>query len=383
MKLTAPWLDADHAQRLMAIFAEAGEQAYFVGGCVRNSLLGVPVSDLDVSSSARPEKTMELARAAGLKAVPTGIEHGTVTVVVEDEPFEITTFRHDVETDGRRAVVAFSEHVEDDAHRRDFTMNALYAAADGEIIDPLGGLADLEARRVRFIDDADQRIREDYLRILRFFRFHAWYGDDTAGLDPEGLAACAANLAGLETLSRERVGAEMVKLLSAPEPDLALGAMDQSGVLNALLPGASTKAFFLLTSMEQAPDPIVRLAALGAFDVADLLRLSKSQTRQYAALRRYAEEAQSIAEIAYRDGAKMAFDVAILRAAFFEQLLPGGLQDEIKDGEEALFPLKAKDLMPDFDGPALGSMLRQLEQDWIDSGFALDRSALLARAKEA
>lgn len=383
MRLTAPWLTASASQRLMAIFSEAGEDAYFVGGCVRNSLLGVPVSDLDVSTSVRPERTMELAKAAGLKVIPTGIEHGTVTVIVEGEPFEITTFRHDVETDGRRAVVAFSDRLEDDAHRRDFTMNALYAAADGEIVDPLGGLVDLEARRVRFIDDPEQRIREDYLRILRFFRFHAWYGDDREGLNPEGLAACAANLAGLETLSRERVGAEMVKLLSAPEADLALGAMDQSGVLNALLPGASTKAFFILTSLERHPDPIVRLAALGEFDLADQLRLSKSQIRRYEALRTHISDMKCDAEIAYRDGADMALDVALLRAAFFEQPLQDGLQEAIARGAAATFPIAAQDLMPERQGAELGSMLRELEQAWIDSGFQLSRDALLTCAKEA
>lgn len=377
MKLTADWIESSPAKCIMSMFSEAGEEAYFVGGCVRNSLLGVPVSDLDIATRVRPERTVELAKAAGFKAIPTGIDHGTITVVVEGEPFEITTFRKDVETDGRRAVVAFAETLEEDAHRRDFTMNALYAKADGRIVDPLGGLSDLEARRVRFIDDPVQRIREDYLRILRFFRFHAWYGDDEAGLDPDGLSACAAHIDGLARLSRERIGHEMIKLLSATSPDRALGAMDQSGVLNALLPGASTKALFILTSLERAPDPILRLAALGDFDVAELLRLSKPQIRYYRALREAALGMQSAQEIAYREGETIAIGAMTLRAAFLEQPLPETLAKEIREGLAAQFPIAAGDLMTSLFGKELGAALKRLEQDWIDSSFRLTKEELL------
>ena len=195
-----------------------GAQALFVGGCVRNTLLGAPVADIDIATDALPERVMDLSAKAGLKAVPTGIDHGTVTVVSEGVPHEITTFRRDVETDGRRAVVVFSKDVAEDAARRDFTMNALYATPDGEIVDPLNGLPDLEARRVRFIGTASHRIQEDHLRSLRFFRFHAWYGDPAGGMDAEALAAIAENLEGLSVLSRERIGAEMLKLLSAQIP---------------------------------------------------------------------------------------------------------------------------------------------------------------------
>ena len=168
MKVSGDWLTRSPTQTVCAMLTDAGFQALLVGGCVRNALLGEPVSDIDISTDAVPEKVIELAGKAGLKAIPTGIDHGTITVVVEGVAHEITTFRKDVETDGRRAVVSFSKHVEDDAHRRDFTMNALYATADGTVVDPLGGLADLKARRFVFIDNAEQRIREDYLRILRW-----------------------------------------------------------------------------------------------------------------------------------------------------------------------------------------------------------------------
>ena len=235
MRITGDWITRESTQALMKALNDAGHKALVVGGCVRNALLGVPVADVDIATDALPEEVMRIALAAKMKPVPTGIDHGTVTVVSGSIPHEVTTFRKDVETDGRRAVVAFATDVADDAHRRDLTINALYALADGTLVDPLGGLPDLKARRVRFIEDAEARIREDYLRALRFFRFHAYYGDPAVGMDPEALAAIAANLDGLDTLSRERVGAELLNLLAAPDPAPAVAAMAQTG-------GRSTRA---------------------------------------------------------------------------------------------------------------------------------------------
>lgn len=240
-RIVADWLRHPATLAVCDAIETGGHRALFVGGCVRNALMGEPVSDLDISTDAMPERVMQLARHAGLKAIPTGIEHGTVTVVSGGIPHEVTTFRKDVETDGRRAVVAFSDRVEDDAARRDFTMNAIYADSDGQILDPLNGMPDLKARYVRFIGKAQDRIREDYLRSLRYFRFHAWYGDEVAGLDPDALSAIASNLEGLEGLSRERVGAEMLKLLAAPNPAPALAAMRSTGALAQLLPGADDR----------------------------------------------------------------------------------------------------------------------------------------------
>ena len=215
MKLSGDWYKAAAPQRLCSVLDAGGHQALFVGGCVRNDLLGAAVSDIDIATDARPERVIELAKAAGLKPIPTGIDHGTVTVVVSGTAFEVTSFRTDVSTDGRRAVVAFSDDITTDAERRDFTMNALYAQTSGAVIDPLEGLGDLRARRVRFIKDAAQRIKEDYLRILRFFRFSAWYGDPQLGFDPEALAAIGAHIGGLDGLSKERIGNELLKLLAA------------------------------------------------------------------------------------------------------------------------------------------------------------------------
>ena len=206
MRVTGDWLTSADTQAVLGMLTEAGHQAYAVGGCTRNALLGVPVADVDIATSATPEEVVQLAGAAGLKPIPTGLEHGTITVVSNGEPHEVTTFRNDVDTDGRRATVAFSDNISDDAVRRDFTVNALYVEADGTLHDPLGGLPDIKARRFRFIEAAAQRIEEDYLRILRFFRFTAWYGDPSAGLDVEGLAACATHVDGISKLSKERLG---------------------------------------------------------------------------------------------------------------------------------------------------------------------------------
>ncbi|MBL3568284.1 CCA tRNA nucleotidyltransferase [Rhodovulum sulfidophilum] len=380
------WFFADHTQAVCAVLTRAGYRALFVGGCVRNALLGVPVTDIDIATDARPETVMALAEAAGLKAVPTGFDHGTVTVVAGHLPHEVTTFRRDVETFGRRAVVAFADSPEEDARRRDFTMNAIYATPEGAVIDPLGGLADLAARRVRFIDDADARIREDFLRILRFFRFHAWYGDAEAGLDPDGLAAAAANSAGIETLSKERIGAEIRKLLAAPDPAPSVAAMAAAGVLARTLPGADPRALPVLVALEQAqglpPDPVRRLATLGGEAPAKRLRLSKAEARRLERLTGAAGQMAGAAELAYRLGPDMARDAVLLRSAALGQPLSGDLASELARGTEARFPLSAADLMPGFDGPALGAALKRLEADWVASGFRLSAAELIARARQ-
>ncbi|MDJ0823247.1 MAG: CCA tRNA nucleotidyltransferase [Paracoccaceae bacterium] len=378
-RVTGTWLDAAHTQQVMRLLTDAGYQALAVGGCVRNALLGVPVTDIDISTDARPEVVMQLAKAAGLKAVPTGIDHGTVTVVTEHEGFEITTFRADVETDGRRAVVRYSQDVREDALRRDFTMNALYAAADGTLLDPLQGLPDLQARRVRFIEDADRRIKEDYLRILRFFRFSAWYGDPQAGFDADALAAIAENTGGLTSLSRERVGAELVKLLSAPNPAPALGVMAQCGVLTALLPGAEAIFAAPLVHLEEvhdlAPEPMRRLAVLGVVE-PETLRLSKAHSRAFELKQSLISDSAGPAEVAYRHGAETAYEALILRAAILGGEVPQA-SEEIAKGANAVFPVKPADLMPRLQGAKLGAALKQLEVRWIASGFAAEKDELI------
>lgn len=382
------WLNDPATQSVCSALTANGAQALFVGGCVRNALMGVAVSDIDIATDATPEEVLALAKAAGIKAIPTGIEHGTVTLVKNQIPHEVTTFRKDVATDGRRAVVAFSKEIAEDAARRDFTMNAIYAHPDGTIVDPLGGLADLLARRLRFIGIAENRIREDYLRTLRYFRFHAWYGDHEAGFDPEALAAIAANLDGLSQLSLERVTAEFLKLLRAPDPAPAIAVMRQIGVLGQVLPGADDRALAPLVHLQgQYPDgdasfdPICRLAALGGAALQDHLRLSKADGRLLAQLREAAVDTMAAAELSYRFGREVALQVVVLRAALLEQPVSPGLDPDLRLGATAAFPLKAADLMPGLSGAALGAALKQLEAAWVSSGFRLSRAELLQQLK--
>ncbi|MEE4347025.1 MAG: CCA tRNA nucleotidyltransferase [Paracoccaceae bacterium] len=381
MRIAADWITADHTQAICRMLMDAGYKALFVGGCVRNAIIGAPVTDIDIATDARPEVVMELAKDAGLRPVPTGIDHGTVTVIAGGIPHEVTTFRRDVETDGRRAVVAFSNRVEDDARRRDFTMNALYADALGTVFDPLDGLQDLMARRVRFIEDAASRISEDYLRILRFFRFHAWYGDEAEGLDPQALAAIAAATEGLAQLSRERVGAEMRKLLSAPDPAPSVAAMRACGVLTRILPGADDRALAPLVHLEAeagiAPDWLTRLSALTGPDAAARLRLSRSEEVRLCLLRDGIGSMRGAAELGFCHGYDDACAVLLLRAAMIGTFFDPAVLEEARKGAQAEFPVRAADLMPVFSGPALGRELERLKTLWIASGFTLTREDLL------
>lgn len=382
MRIEADWLRAPGLVAVMDMLAAGGHRALLVGGCVRNALLAAPVTDMDIATDALPERVVALAEAAGLRPVPTGIAHGTVTVVVAGVPHEVTTFRRDVATDGRRAVVAFTDRLAEDAARRDFTMNALYAEADGRVVDPLGGLPDLLARRLRFVGDAEARIREDYLRILRFFRFHAWYADPEAGMDAEGLAACAANSAGIETLSAERIGAEMRRLLAAPDPGPAVAAMAACGVLAQAMPGADPRALGPLLHLEGdiAPDPLHRLAALGG-SVARL-RLSKAEARRLEALQAAVAEGVTPAVAGHLlgegDGAAALRLSVAQGGGYGAAAMPARWQAELARGAQARFPVVAADLMPAYSGPELGQRMKELQARWIASDLRAGRDALLA-----
>jgi poly(A) polymerase len=380
MMLHGDWIGHPGTQALCAALEGAGFRALFVGGCVRNALLNEPVADIDIATDAMPETVSDIAESAGFKVVPTGIDHGTITVVALSEPHEVTTFRRDVETDGRRAVVAFSSRIEEDAQRRDFTMNALYADRHGQVIDPLNGLPDLQARRIRFVGDAETRIREDYLRILRFFRFHAAYGDPDGGLDPEGLAACAALSVGLETISRERITAELRKLLAARDPAPAVAAMAQSGVLNRILPGADPRALAPLAHLDQAAPPrwLRRLCVLGG--ETGTLRLTKAEARDLAALRAALGTSETPAALGWRLGETVASDAILARAASFGSPPPPGWQPEVQRGAQARFPVTAADLMPGLQGEALGTRLKTLESRWLASNLGLGKDDLLKGA---
>jgi poly(A) polymerase len=371
-------------QRLVAVLdaIEAdGHRAYLVGGAVRNALLGEPVADIDISTDARPQEIIRLAEAAGLKPVPTGIDHGTITIVSGGEGFEVTTFRHDVETDGRRAVVTFSDNLEADAQRRDFTMNALYADRTGRVIDPVGGLADLAERRLRFVGGAEQRIREDYLRILRFFRFLAWYGRQA---EPEAIRACASLRDGLSCIAKERIGAEVKKLLAARNPAYAVHLMVETGILPDLLPGADATHLHDLIAVEGDTSPAWprRLALLAASDPADALRLSRDEAKTQASLQTAQTAKWSLDEAAYRLNADAATDLALIRAARGENL-PTDWRARIVRAASARLPIAASDLMPTLLGPQISRGLKAAENLWIAGGFATPTAALIETALQA
>src|ERR1700761_8412569 len=301
------WLDAKATRTLIAALDAAGIDFRFVGGAVRDGLLGRKVSDIDVATPAMPEDVVRAVEAAGLKAIPTGIAHGTVTAIVARQPFEVTTLRRDVETDGRHAVVAFTDDWRADAARRDFTMNALYADRDGTITDFFGGEDDARAGRVRFIGDPARRIEEDALRILRFFRFHAWYG--RGALDPAGLTA-STQLAGMiGRLSGERVRVELLKTLAAPDPAPSWSAMIEAGVMAHTVPAAlRVDRLSAMTALERdlrlPADPLRRLAALTGVPSAELLATLKDRlklsNRDEAHLRSLRGCADRVAPVAAR-----------------------------------------------------------------------------------
>ncbi len=397
----ARWLEREETRAVFDALQGQGTETRAVGGAVRNTLLGLPVTEIDLATTAVPEQVMALAAKAGLKAVPTGIDHGTVTVVAAGVPFEVTTLRRDVETFGRHARIAFTEDWEEDACRRDFTLNALYADRDGRLFDPLGGLADLVAGRVRFIGDAEERIREDYLRILRFFRFNAYYGK--APLDQAGLLAAVRLREGMAQLSAERVGAELRRILVAPRASGAVEALYDYGLLTGLLGGVPRLADFArLVGIEEAlgraPEPALRLAVLAVFveeDVARLVarfRLSNAeQTVLTLAARatcdaRAPDEAEARLAL-YRLGAD-AFRSSILICWARSGAVPDdrewrGVLALPERWQAPIFPLRGADIMAlgEAKGPEIGETLRRLEAEWVAGGFAETREQLLAKAR--
>ena len=405
------WMTAPTTASVMAAL-NAGETtglvALFVGGCVRDSVLGREVGDIDIATALAPDIVSKRKEDAGLKAVPTGLEHGTITAVVEARHFEITTLRVDVDTDGRRATIAFTDDWVADAERRDFTVNALYADGAGAIFDPVGGLADLKAGRIRFVGDAEQRIREDVLRLLRFFRFYAQFG--TPPPDRDAISACAklANL--LPTLSGERVAAETLKLLTAADPATTMTLMSANGVLQHFLPEAKNidrlAALVTVDGVVDRADPLRRLAAglkvdaVGADAIAARLRLSKVdrvRLRELVAIDRRLDRDMSTEQMRvalYRLGADVWRDRVLIDWA--EEISVGAAQDRhVTDAWRELYDLAVEWTPPTFPlqghdvlalgvaaGPAVGRHLATVEEWWIAGDFISDREACLAELRE-
>jgi poly(A) polymerase len=392
------WLTAPETR---SVLAAIGGDGRFVGGCVRNALLGVAVADVDIATPLKPDEVMRRLQAAGLGAVGTGIEHGTVTAIANKRPFEITTLRRDVATDGRRATVAYTDNWAEDASRRDFTMNALYADAGGVVYDPVNGLPDLKAGRVRFIGDAATRIKEDYLRILRLFRFHAWYGKGE--IDGVALNACAAARGHIKELSGERIQKEMLRLLEAEYPLPVLRTMAASGILAEVVAGELNfdrlgGLCAIETSYFFAPDPLLRLAALVTSDeqaaaIATRWRLSnddRDRLRKLTSSTVKIVSYMSIPELQrtlYRQGQRRVRDLVRLRWA--EDSKPSNavqwraLLAIIDSWTRPVFPLTGRDVMnagvPE--GPLVGRVMTEVEDWWVDSNFTDDPFSIAERLK--
>ena len=403
-RLEQRWLNDGPLPRLIRLLDRDGQEARVIGGAVRNALMGLPPGDFDVATTAPPDEVTRRAEAVGFKAIPTGIDHGTVTIVIEGKPFEVTTLREDVETFGRHAKVRFGRDWKRDAERRDFTMNALSVSADGAVHDYVGGLADLEARRVRFIGDAATRIAEDYLRILRFFRFHAIYGEGAP--DPAGLHAAIVARGGLEQLSRERVRMELMKLLVAPRAGPALTVMAETGLLVQVLGGVPLLADFarmieIEAALGLAPDPVRRLGALNVTIVEDAERLrarlrlfNAEHDRLASATEGWRGITPAIGETAarvlvYRIGAERFTERVLL--AFARSGVPASdaawqaLASLPGRWSAPTFPLRAADFIARGveKGPALGAALTRAEEAWIAAGFPADAGAVAAIADAA
>ena len=386
--------------------AALGEgKARYVGGCVRNSLWGFDVADIDIATQLTPDDVIAALKAADVKHVPTGYDHGTITAVVDGRPIEITSLRRDVATDGRRAVVAYTEDWAEDAQRRDFTVNALYADAAGKIYDPTGqGLTDAAARKFRFVGVADERVAEDYLRILRYFRFIAWYGGQDK-LDAEALAACRNGSRGIKSLSAERIWSELKKMLRAPDPSRAARIMLDNNILERILPessnveGLSTFIAFERREALRPADPLLRIMAMSArnpLPMALLCKRMKMSNAETTRLRGWADddtgfdpnadERVKLAAI-YKAGKRLTMDRCLIRAAGEDDPVQSArwmsLVDLALGWTPPVFPLTGKDLQAAgvAPGPAMGKKLDALKALWIRSGFSADKAKLLMALK--
>jgi len=396
------WMVGDDITALFEAFPS--KSLRFVGGCVRNALKNWAVTDIDLATLLTPDAVIETLKSAKIRYVKTGFDHGTITAVIDGKPFEITSLRKDVETDGRRAVVAYSQDWAEDARRRDLTINALYADQNGQVFDPNGtGLDDLEPVKFRFVGDADRRVKEDYLRILRFFRFMAWYGEQGT-LDAAALKACRENQKGMKKLSAERVWSELKKLLSAPDPRRAVQIMHTQDILESLMPEASNAdGLAEIVSLERRQglpvDPLLRLMAMSARNplpialLCNKLKMSKAETTR---LRGWADDATPIDPFAqereqyiaiYKAGKTVAQDRALIRAAGEDDPIRAarwtGFADRAQSWVLPVFPLSGQDLKLEGvkPGPEMGKTLKALTALWVRSGFTADKPKLLMALK--
>jgi len=382
--ITPPeWMTDYRSVKVMRVLGayETEPQALYVGGCVRNALLERPVSDIDIATVHHPLKVIEKLKAAGIRFVPTGLDHGTVTAIVDDGTFEITTLRRDIDTDGRYAVIAFSENWEEDAQRRDFTINTLLAAPDGAVFDPTGqGIGDIDARRVAFVGDASARIVEDYLRILRFFRFYAQYGEGAP--DGDALAACKIHAGKIASLSKERITQELMKILAVPKAAFILDLMFDHDVLKPMASAYKSGTMDNLCAVQSrydAKDIIARLFALAGMEAnyfEQWIVLSNAQKKSLDVLSQGMRVLKSVSkkkmrELVYRIGNAAALQTYFLRLSQKDELPDIEIIEIARYWQAPIFPIGAEDVMKEgiLPGPALGKKLKELEEKWISKDF--------------
>ena len=384
------WLESAPLRTLFEALEEKGAIVLVVGGCVRNTVLGLPVgNDVDIATDATPAEVIELAKKANLKVIPTGIIYGTVTIIIDYKEFQVTTFRSDILTDGRYAKVDFSKNIEDDASRRDFTMNAIYMTRGGELLDPINGLNDLIKREVRFIGDPLIRIKEDYLRILRYFRFCAIYSGNKLLDNSATLLACSKALTGLKKISKQRIWSELKKLLGAKYPVESLRDMEKCGVLQELLPGADVNRLHLSLKYEKfmkfQPYFLNRFASLNRNRVECWVKkipLSKIEKKYIDGILKIIGDNSSLTVKAYKYGKKGVLKSLIISQEIEFDAMDNYWMSNLDKAETKVFPLSTRDFLK-YNSPSarLGKEIRRVKNEWYNSNFELERAELLKHLK--
>lgn len=376
------WLRNPSAQKLSKLYKNFGYQVLFVGGCVRNTILKMPVTDIDLATDAQPEEIIKIAKENNIRFVPTGLAHGTITLIIDNKNYQITTFRTDFDHDGRYAKVEFTESLLLDASRRDLTINALYCNHVGEVIDPLNGLDDIKKQKIKFIGNPNERIKEDNLRILRFFRFQAIYGNKNLEIDSIALEACHNHKSKLAALSKERITSELRKILSAPNPLEVIIKMNETGVLNELFQKVSIDSLEAYLKTEEKfkinINWLGRLLSLQVTQEEESLKLTRCEFKFLKQTKSAIENQIHVLEFSYYNGVENGKIYSILQNFRHNIILSKNLLNQINSLATKKFPITAKDLMPEIRGKKLGEALRSLEDRWIKSNFTLSKKELLA-----
>ena len=371
------WLRNPSAQKLSKLYKSFGYQVLFVGGCVRNTILKMPVTDIDLATDAQPEEIIKIAKENNIRFVPTGLAHGTITLIIDNKNYQITTFRTDFDHDGRYAKVEFTESLLLDASRRDLTINALYCNHVGEVIDPLNGLDDIKKQKIKFIGNPNERIKEDNLRILRFFRFQAIYGNKNLEIDSIALEACHNHKSKLAALSKERITSELRKILSAPNPLEVIIKMNETGVLNELFQNVSIDSLEAYLKTEEKfkinINWLGRLLSLQVTQEEESLKLTRCEFKFLKQTKSAIENQIHVLEFSYYNGVENGKIYSILQNFRHNIILSKNLLNQINSLATKKFPITAKDLMPEISGKKLGEALRSLEDRWIKSNFTLSK----------